>query len=151
MNIGLHNLRPAAGSNKKKKRLGRGAGSGHGKTSGRGTKGQRARSGRDFYRGFEGGQMPLIRKIPKRGFSNAAFKKRYQIVKLDRLSQLKESVITPAVLEEKGAIRDKDRPVKILAGGSLSQALAVKADAFSAKAKEKIEGAGGKAQVIKDR
>jgi len=145
---GLENLRPPFGAHKKKKLLGRGPGSGHGKTSTRGVKGQTSRAGRDFYPGFEGGQMPLIRKIPKRGFSNFKFKKRYQAVNLEDFARIKDDSITPELLEQAGIIRSKDMPIKILGQGELSRALTVKAHAFSKKAQLLIEQAGGKAEVI---
>lgn len=146
--IGLENLKPPRGAHRKKKLLGRGPGSGHGKTSTRGIKGQTSRAGRDFYLGFEGGQMPLIRKIPKRGFSNVSFQDRYQIVNIKDLARIKESVIDPQLLEQAGLIKDKDKLTKILGEGELSKALTVKAHAFSKKAKELVEKAGGKIEII---
>lgn len=146
--IGLENLKPPAGAHRKKKLLGRGPGSGHGKTSTRGVKGQTSRAGRDFYLGFEGGQTPLIRKIPKRGFSNVSFQDRYQIVNIKDLARIKESVIDPQLLEQAGLIKDKDKLTKILGEGELSKALTVKAHAFSKKAKELVEKAGGKIEII---
>jgi large subunit ribosomal protein L15 len=146
--IGLHNLRAPQGAHKKKKLLGRGPSSGHGKTSTRGFKGQTSRAGRDFYRGFEGGQTPLIRRIPKRGFNNTSFTMRYQVINLKDLTDLKETVIDLAVLEDKGLIRDKDKPVKILGDGGINTSVTVKAHAFSKQAKEKIEKAGGKIEII---
>ena len=148
--IGLHNLQVPKGAHKKKKLLGRGSSSGHGKTSTRGVKGQTSRAGRDFYPGFEGGQTPLIRRIPKRGFNNTRFKKEYQVINLASLAGLKETVVEPALLESKGLIRDKDRPVKILGDGDIKASLTVKAHAFSVQAKEKIEKAGGRAEIIND-
>lgn len=146
--IGLENLKPPRGAHRKKKLLGRGPGSGHGKTSTRGIKGQTSRAGRDFYLGFEGGQMPLIRKIPKRGFSNVSFQDRYQIVNIKDLARIKEPVIDPQLLEQAGLIKDKDKLTKILGEGELSKALTVKAHAFSKKAKELVEKAGGKIEII---
>jgi len=146
--IGLENLKPPRGAHRKKKLLGRGPGSGHGKTSTRGIKGQTSRAGRDFYLGFEGGQMPLIRKIPKRGFSNVSFQDRYQIVNIKDLVRIKEPVIDPQLLEQAGLIKDKDKLTKILGEGELSKALTVKAHAFSKKAKELVEKAGGKIEII---
>ena len=108
--IGLENLKAPKGAHKKRKYLGRGPSSGHGKTSTRGSKGQTSRAGRDFYLGFEGGQTPLIRRIPKRGFTNI-FRKEYQIVNLSDLSKIKESTINPQLLEEKGLIKDKKKLV----------------------------------------
>lgn len=147
MVIGLHNLVVPGGMRKKKKILGRGPSSGHGKTSTRGSKGQTSRSGRDFYPGFEGGQTPLIRRIPKRGF-RSKFRKEYQLVNLGSLSKINESNVTPALLEEKGLIKDKDKLVKILGEGEIKVPLVVEADAFSKNAKAKLEKAGGKAEVI---
>lgn len=146
--IGLENLKPPRGAHRKKKLLGRGPGSGHGKTSTRGIKGQTSRAGRDFYLGFEGGQMPLIRKIPKRGFSNVSFQDRYQIVNIKDLARIKEPVIDPQLLKQAGLIKDKDKLTKILGEGELSKALTVKAHAFSKKAKELVEKAGGKIEII---
>jgi len=146
--VGLHNLQVPRGAHKKKKLLGRGSSSGHGKTSTRGFKGQTSRAGRDFYPGFEGGQTPLIRRIPKRGFNNTAFKKEYQIINLKDLVALKESVIEPSILENNGLIRDKEKPVKILGDGGINTPVTVKAHAFSKQAKEKIEKAGGKIEII---
>ena len=148
--IGLHNLQVPKGAHKKKKLLGRGSSSGHGKTSTRGIKGQTSRAGRDFYPGFEGGQTPLIRRIPKRGFNNTRFKKVFQVINLESLAKLKDAVIGPELLENKGLIRDKDRPVKILGYGDIKASITVKAHAFSVQAKEKIEKAGGKAEIIND-
>jgi large subunit ribosomal protein L15 len=150
LSLGLHNLQAPKGAHKKKKLLGRGSSSGHGKTSTRGIKGQTSRAGRDFYPGFEGGQTPLIRRIPKRGFNNTRFKKEYQIVNLAFLAGLKDLVIGPELLESKGLIRDKDRPVKILGDGDVKASITVKAHAFSVQAKEKIEKAGGKVEIIND-
>lgn len=146
--IGLESLKPPRGARRKKKLLGRGPGSGHGKTSTRGIKGQTSRAGRDFYPGFEGGQTPLIRRMPKRGFSNVSFQDRYQIVNIKDLARIKESVIDPQLLEQAGLIKDKDKLTKILGEGELSKALTVKAHAFSKKAKELVEKAGGKIEII---
>lgn len=144
----LDDLKPAAGSNKKRKRIGRGDGSGHGKTSGRGHKGQGARSGGNTKPGFEGGQMPLQRRLPKRGFHNP-FRIEMSVVNLGQIDALPAGAeITPEVLIEHGYLSGKRRRVKILGDGSLSKALTVKAHGFSAKAKEKIEAAGGKAELI---
>lgn len=145
---GLENLKPPLGAHKKKKLLGRGPSSGHGKTSTRGIKGQTSRAGRDFYLGFEGGQTPLIRRIPKRGFSNIRFKKVYQIVNLKNLAKLKEQILNPQILEERGLINDKDRLVKILGEGDITRPIEIKAHAFSKKAKELIEKAGGKVEIL---
>jgi large subunit ribosomal protein L15 len=144
----LDELKPASGSNKKRKRVGRGDGSGHGKTSGRGHKGQGARSGGNTKPGFEGGQMPLQRRLPKRGFHNP-FRVELAIVNLGQLNELPTgSEVTPENLAEHGLVNGKNRRVKILGEGSLSKALIVKAHGFSASAKEKIEAAGGKAELI---
>ncbi len=146
--FGLENLRPPKGARTKKKILGRGSGSGHGKTSTRGSKGQGSRAGRDFYLGFEGAQVPLIRKIPKHGFSNIRFKKDYQIVNLKDLKKIKKGVVDPQLLKEKGLVKDEHRLIKVLGEGDLDTALEVKAHAFSKQAKEKIEKSGGKTEVI---
>lgn len=144
----LEDLKPAPGSNKKRKRVGRGDGSGHGKTSCRGHKGQGARSGGNVQPGFEGGQMPLQRRLPKRGFHNI-FRVEMSVVNLGQLEALPAgSDITPENLAEHGLISGKNRRVKILGEGSLSKALTVKAHGFSATAKEKIEAAGGKTELI---
>jgi large subunit ribosomal protein L15 len=144
----LDELKPAAGSNKNRKRVGRGDGSGHGKTSCRGHKGQGARSGGNTKPGFEGGQMPLQRRLPKRGFHNA-FRVEFSVVNLAQLDALPAgSEVTPDKLAEHGLVHGRSRPVKILGEGSLSKALNVKAHGFSATAKEKIEAAGGKAELI---
>ena len=146
----LGELSPAMGATTSKKRLGRGIGSGLGKTSGKGHKGQWARSGGGVRPGFEGGQMPLIRRIPKRGFNNH-FKKVYSIVNLSVLENMEaNSVIDMAVLAEKGLIKVMKDSIglKVLGNGSLTKALTVKASAFSASAKEAIEKAGGKVEQI---
>lgn len=144
----LDELKPAPGSNRKRKRVGRGDGSGHGKTSCRGHKGQGARSGGNVAPGFEGGQMPLQRRLPKRGFRNP-FKTDVAVINLQQLEAFDAgSEITPQTLSEKGLVRGKNRQVKILGDGALSKALRVKAHGFSAKAKERIEAAGGKAELI---
>jgi large subunit ribosomal protein L15 len=143
----LSDLSPTPGSTRKPKRVGRGVGSGHGKTSCKGHKGQKARTGAGKGAGFEGGQMPLQRRLPKRGFTNI-FKKQYSIVNLKSLSGLSETVITPEVLLENGLIKNIKDGVKILGGGELKGALTVKANSFSASAKEKIISAGGSAEII---
>lgn len=144
----LDDLKPAPGSNRKRKRVGRGDGSGHGKTSCRGHKGQGARSGGNVQPGFEGGQMPLQRRLPKRGFYNP-FRVEMSVVNLSQLEKLAESdEIGPENLAAHGLIAGKNRRVKILGEGSLTRALTVKAHGFSASAKEKIEAAGGKAELI---
>lgn len=150
MPIGLHNLQAPEGANKKKKRVGRGPGSGHGKTSTRGHKGQKSRSGYSSMRGFEGGQMPLHRRLPKRGFTNI-FKKEWSVVNLATLEKRFESgeTITPELLVERGVITKPSKDgVVILAQGELTKGLVVKAHRFSAKAKEKIAAAGGTAEVL---
>lgn len=144
---GLELLRPPAGAHKPKKLLGRGPGSGHGKTSTRGSKGQTSRAGRDFYAGFEGGQTPLIRRIPKRGFTSRN-RLEVQIVNIKDLDRIKEALIGPAQLAAVGLIRDLDRPVKILGTGELKRPITVQAQAFSRKAKEIIAGAGGKVEIV---
>ncbi len=143
----LSDLSPAPGSTKKPKRVGRGIGSGHGKTSCKGHKGQKARTGSGKGAGFEGGQMPLQRRLPKRGFTTI-FKKQHSIVNLKSLSELSETVITPEILLEKGLIKNIKDGVKILGDGELKGALTVKAHFFSASAKEKIISAGGSAEII---
>ena len=140
----LHNLRPRPGSRHRVKRLGCGESSGHGETSGKGHKGQKARSGGSIRLGFEGGQMPLIRRLPKRGFNNAAFHKNYAIVNLDNLNAFKAgSVVNEQVLRESNLIRGHFEGIKILGGGELKHGLTVEADKVSAAAREKIEKAGG--------
>lgn len=137
------------GSKKKRKRRGRGVGSGHGKTSCRGNKGLFSRSGGKLRHGFEGGQMPLIRRIPKRGFTGRKHAV-YQVVNLDIVSAIKDKeVISPEDLKEYGYIRYADRPVKILGKGEILKSITLKAHAFSSGAKEKVEKAGGKAEIIK--
>lgn len=144
----IEDIRPAEGSTKNKKRVGRGVGSGHGKTSCKGHKGQKARSGGTKGAGFEGGQMPLQRRVPKRGFKNI-FKKEYAIVNLDILEALKdEAVITPELLIEKGVIKKMKDGLKVLANGSIQRPVTIKANAFSTSAAAKIEAAGGKTEVI---
>jgi len=140
----LHNLRPRPGSRHRVKRLGCGESSGHGKTSGKGHKGQKARSGGSIRLGFEGGQMPLIRRLPKRGFNNAAFHKRYAIVNLDDLNAFKAgTAVNEQLLRESKLIRGDFVGIKILGGGELKHGLKVEADKISASAREKIEKAGG--------
>ncbi|RKY77576.1 50S ribosomal protein L15 [candidate division KSB1 bacterium] len=140
----LSSLHFAPGAKKKSKRVGRGHGSGLGKTSGRGMKGQRSRSGSKTRSWFEGGQMPLQRRVPKRGFTNI-FKKRYEIVNLDDLKNLKKAKLTPEDLYNARLIRKKESRVKILGDGEVSSSIEINAHAFSKKAVEKIEKAGGKA------
>ena len=144
----LHTLRPRPGSRHRVKRLGCGESSGHGKTSGKGHKGQKARSGGSIRLGFEGGQMPLIRRLPKRGFNNAAFHKTYAVVNLDDLSDFKAgTVVNEQLLRESKLVRGDVAGVKVLGNGELKHALAIEADKFSGSAKEKIEKAGGTATV----
>ena len=145
--VSLSNLKRPFGSHKKRKYLGRGSSSGHGKTSTRGSKGQTSRAGRHFYLGFEGGQSPLIRKMPKRGFVSN-FKKVYQIVNLGDLNAIKETTITPLLLKANGLIRDESALIKILGKGSISNAVTIQAHAFSKRASVEIASAGGKAEVI---
>jgi len=144
----LSELTPAPGSSKKPKRVGRGDGSGHGKTSCRGHKGQGARSGGGTRPGFEGGQMPLQRRLPKRGFHNP-FRIEPAVVNLDQLEQFPAgSEVTPETMAERGLVHGTKRRVKVLGDGTLSKSLSIKAHGFSAKAKEKIEAAGGKVELI---
>ena len=146
--MNLHELSPAAGSNTKAYRKGRGAGSGNGKTAGRGQKGQWARSGGGVRVGFEGGQMPLARRLPKRGFHNI-FAKPLEAVNVSVLEKFEDGAVVDAkALLEKGILSKCEYGVKILGNGSLTKKLTVQASAFSASAKEKIEAAGGKAEVI---
>ena len=145
--MNLSSLHPPKGQKHARKRIGRGMGSGLGKTAGRGTKGQHSVSGYSHKRGFEGGQMPLHRRVPKRGFTNI-FKKRYALVNLDRLEQLEGSEFTPERLLELGVIRPAPNGVKILGDGALTRAITVRAHRFSKSAAEKIAAAGGKAEVI---
>ncbi len=144
----LEELKPAAGATKKSKRVGRGVGSGSGKTAGKGHKGQKARSGGVKGAGFEGGQMPLQRRIPKRGFTNI-FRKEYAIVNLDDLAKIAGSEsVTPELLKQKGLINDMKDGLKVLGMGELKTKLTVRAHKFSKSAVEKIQAAGGKAEVI---
>ncbi|HHV50190.1 MAG TPA: 50S ribosomal protein L15 [Clostridiales bacterium] len=144
----LHELSPAPGSVRERKRVGRGHGSGHGKTSGKGHKGQKARSGGGVRRGFEGGQMPLYRRIPKRGFTNI-YKTRYAIINISDLNAFDNNAVVDAqALIDAGLINKLYDGVKVLGNGELNKSLTVKAAAFSETAKAKIEAAGGKAEVI---
>ncbi len=143
----LSDLSPAPGSRKKRKRVGRGPGSGHGKTSCRGHKGQKARTGGGTKPGFEGGQMPLQRRLPKRGFTNI-FQKQYAIVNLGTLDKLSETAITPDVLVKEGVVKRVRDGIKILGNGEITKPITVKAHAFSASAKEKIIKAQGSVEVI---
>ena len=140
----LHNLRPRPGARHRVKRLGCGESSGHGKTSGKGHKGQKARSGGSIRLGFEGGQMPLIRRLPKRGFNNAAFHKEYAIVNLNDLNEFKAgTVVNEQLLRDSSLIRGDVAGIKILGDGELKHALKIEADKVSESAKAKIEKAGG--------
>ncbi len=146
--MNLHELSPAAGSNTKAYRKGRGAGSGNGKTAGRGHKGQWARSGGGVRVGFEGGQMPLVRRLPKRGFNNI-FAKPLEAINVSVLEKFEDgAVVNAQVLLEKGVLSKCEYGVKILGNGELTKKLTVQASAFSASAKEKIEAAGGKVEVV---
>ncbi len=142
----LHQLQPAPGARKSKKRLGRGPGSGLGKTAGKGHKGMLARSGRANVAGFEGGQMPLARRLPKRGFHNP-FRIEYAVVNLKALSAL-DLTVTPQVLYERGIVKKQSRPIKILGVGELDKPMTIEAHKFSQSALRKIEQAGGQAKVI---
>ena len=144
--MNLSNVHAPRKSSEKKKRVGRGMGSGMGKTSARGHKGQRSRSGSRMMRGFEGGQMPLHRRLPKRGFTNI-FRTEYTIVSLEKLAELGETTINPDVLRKAGVIKGK-APVKVLGDGELKSAITVQAHKFSKSAQEKITKAGGKFEVM---
>ena len=145
----LHELTPAAGSSEKAWRKGRGPGSGNGKTGGRGHKGQNARSGGGVRPGFEGGQIPMYRRLPKRGFTNDMFKKVYAVINVDALDRFEDGAeVTVETLVAEGIIKDTLSGVKVLGNGEITKKLTVKANVFSASAKEKIEAAGGKAEVI---
>jgi large subunit ribosomal protein L15 len=145
--MNLSTLKAPKAANSNKKRVGRGMGSGIGKTSGRGHKGQRSRSGSRMMRGFEGGQMPLHRRMPKRGFNNI-FRTEYTVVNLDRLAELGQKEITPDVLKKAGILKKSSELVKVLGTGDLKAAINVTAHKFSKSAEEKISKAGGKAQLI---
>jgi len=147
--MGLNNLKPADRSKFKKKRVGRGPGSGLGKTSGRGHKGAQSRSGYHFKRGFEGGQMPLHRRVPKRGFTNI-FRIEFAVVNVDRIAEVFDAgtVVTPELLQQKGLVARNAEKVKVLARGDVAKALTIKAHKFSGKAAEKIAAAGGSTEVL---
>lgn len=146
----LHDLKPRPGSKHRKKRLGSGESSGHGKTSGRGGKGQTARSGSSIRIGFEGGQMPLARRLPKRGFNNAAFHKTYIPVNLDQLNRFEDgTVVDEKVLRSSGLANGRADGIKILGSGDLSKKLVVQAHGFSAAAKAAIEKLGGTAELVR--
>ena len=145
----LHELRPSEGAFKTSKRVGRGVGSGLGKTSGKGHKGQNARSGGGVRPGFEGGQLPLFRRLPKRGFSNAMFKVEYATINVSDLEKFEDgAVVTPELLKEMGILKKQLAGVKVLGNGELTKKLTVRAHKFSGSAIEKIEAIGGKAEVI---
>lgn len=145
----LHELKPNEGSVQTRKRVGRGPGSGLGKTSGKGHKGQNARSGGGVRPGFEGGQLPLFRRLPKRGFNNYEFRTEYAVVNVGDLNDFKDgSVIELNNLKESGLVKKEKDGIKILGNGELTKKLTVKANKFSSTAKEKIENAGGKIEVI---
>ena len=145
----LHELRPNEGAFQTKKRVGRGVGSGLGKTSGKGHKGQNSRSGGGVRPGFEGGQLPLFRRLPKRGFSNAMFKVEYATINVSDLEKFEDgAVVTPELLKEMGILKKQLAGVKVLGNGNLTKKLTVKASKFSKSAIEKIEAIGGKAEVI---
>jgi large subunit ribosomal protein L15 len=144
----LHDLSPAKGSRQKRKRVGRGPGSGHGKTSCRGHKGQKARSGGGPARGFEGGQMPLQRRLPKRGFTNI-FKSMYNIINVEDLNRFDANTkVDAGVLTEEGLLRKKRLGVKLLGNGKVKHPIAIRVDRASRSAKEKIEAAGGRVEII---
>jgi large subunit ribosomal protein L15 len=147
--VGLHNLKPAKGSVRNRKRVGRGPGSGLGKTAGRGEKGQKSRSGFSRKPGFEGGQMPLHRRLPKRGFTNAPFRKEFACVNLGRLEVFEAgTIVTPELLVKQGIVKRLLDGLKVLADGQLTKALTVHAHRFSGKAQERIATLGGKAELI---
>lgn len=144
----LHKLKAAEGTRKNRNRVGRGPSSGNGKTAGRGHKGQKARSGGGVRPGFEGGQMPLFQRLPKRGFTNIN-RKEYAIVNLDKLNRFEDGTeVTPELLLEEGVVSKLNAGIKVLGNGAIEKKLTVKAHKFSASAKEAIEAAGGKAEVI---
>jgi large subunit ribosomal protein L15 len=145
----LHDLHPAPGAKRTRKRVGRGPGSGSGKTAGRGSKGQKSRSGYSRRWGFEGGQMPLVRRIPKRGFTNI-FRVEFQVVNFRDLERVfsEGDTVSPEVLVEKGLVRGGKRPIKVLADGDLSKKLIVQAHKFSGSARAGIEKAGGSCEVV---
>jgi len=147
--MSLSNLRPPKGAKHARKRVGRGPGSGHGKTASRGSKGAKSRSGFRFKRGFEGGQMPLHRRVPKRGFTNI-FRVEYAVVNLDTLAEVFEagSAVTPELLRERGLVREARAPIKVLGRGEISKALTVRAHRFSGSAAEKIAKAGGSVERL---
>jgi large subunit ribosomal protein L15 len=141
--MSLNNLKPAAGSKFERKRVGRGPGSGNGKTAGRGNKGAQSRSGYSYKRGFEGGQMPLHRRVPKRGFNNTDFRTAYEVINLDQLEARFDAgaTVTPEALAAAGLVKVRDARIKVLARGEVTKALTVQAHKFSGKAAEKIVAA----------
>ena len=146
--MSLNNLRPPRGARRNRKRVGRGPGSGHGKTASRGSKGAKSRSGFRFKRGFEGGQMPLHRRVPKRGFNNK-WRKEYTAVNLEKLAIFDAgTIVTPELLMQRGIVKNLRDGLKVLGDGELKEAITVRAHKFSARAQEKITAAGGKAEVI---
>jgi large subunit ribosomal protein L15 len=147
MAYNLSTIRAPKKANEKRKRVGRGMGSGMGKTSTRGHKGQGSRSGSRLMRGFEGGQMPLHRRLPKRGFTNI-FRTEYQVVNLTALAELGEKEVTPEVLKKARLVKGKDALIKVLGDGELKKAITVHAHKFSKSAQEKITKAGGKAEIV---
>ena len=145
----LNTIKPAYGATQNRKRVGRGPGSGIGKTSGRGENGQKSRSGYSHKPGFEGGQLPLYRRIPKRGFSNAKFKTRYAVINLKDLNGFEDgAVVTPALLKDAGIIKNQLDGIKVLGNGKLEHKITIQASKFSTSALEKIKEAGSKAEVI---
>ena len=145
----LHTMYPAEGATKVAKRKGQGVGTGNGKTAGRGHKGQNARSGGGVRPGFEGGQLPLFRRLPKRGFTNAQFKTTYAVINLSDLNKFEDgAIVTPELLKEMGLLKNQLDGVKVLGNGTLEKKLTVKAHNFSSKAYKEIEKLGGKAEVI---
>ena len=145
----LHELNKAFGSTHRRKVVGRGPGSGHGKTSGRGEKGQKARSGGGVHPWFEGGQTPLYKRLPRRGFSNARFARKYAIINVSDLNRFKDGdVITPELLKESGLVKKELCGIKVLGNGKLEKKLTIKAHRFSSSALQKIEESGSKAEVI---
>ncbi|MBN2318297.1 MAG: 50S ribosomal protein L15 [Acidobacteria bacterium] len=146
--MSINTLKPAKGANRPKKRVGRGMGSGHGKTATRGSNGQLSRSGASTRPGFEGGQMPLYRRLPKRGFNNL-FRKEYLAVNLDKLALFEaDAKVDPEAMKEHGLVKNLRNEIKILGGGELKHAIHVRAHKFSRSAREKIEKAGGSVEVI---
>jgi large subunit ribosomal protein L15 len=147
--MSLNNLRPPRGAKHPKKRVGRGPGSGHGKTASRGSKGAKSRSGFRYKRGFEGGQMPLHRRVPKRGFHNP-FRVEYAVVNLDVLAEVFDagSAVTPDLLRQRGLVRESRALIKVLGRGDITKKLTIQAHKFSGSAAKKIEAAGGTAEVI---